>query len=244
MRKASNPNYVKFGPTEMVVTFTADRGQLRRNDSGEYFLRDIVDGKFTCASPDLERQLIDARVRAGQQVGITRKTYNRCAVWTVRPIGQVTTIAASPREATAKPKPKTHDLPERLYAKPGPVLNGNGKPSLVASPDGQLVAAPVPPEPPAPAFPECEQPATAPAEQAKPDSPTLITRCMLAAVDAAAKATAHGQEIGFPVTFGAPEIEAIAVTLYIRAQDTLGGYRKPNNKARSHYQNGNAGERA
>jgi hypothetical protein len=221
MRKASNPNYVKFGPAETVVTFTTDRGKARRNDNGDFFLREMPGGKFTCASPDLERQLIDAGVRAGQEVGITRTTYNRAVIWKVRPLGQV---AQMPRQAstTSRPRPNAHELPERLFATPA------------ANRDGQLVA-----EPPAPVFRECVPAtnATAPAASLKAEGPTLITRCMLAAVDAAAKATAHGQEIGFPVTFGAPEIEAIAVTLYINASGPS-GYRKPNNQARSHY-NGN-----
>src|ERR1700735_3854707 len=67
MRRASNPKYVTFGPTETVVTFATDRGQLRTNDAGEFFFRQMTDGRFTCASPDLERQLITAGVRAGQQ---------------------------------------------------------------------------------------------------------------------------------------------------------------------------------
>jgi hypothetical protein len=81
------------------------------------------------------------------------------------------------------------------------------------------------------------------------DSPTLIARCMVAAVDAAAKATAHGQEIGFLVTFGAPEIEAIAVTLYIQASKTFSSpdgreyARKPNGRA-SLYVNGAAAKGA
>jgi hypothetical protein len=225
MRRISNPNYVKFGPAEMFVSFAKDRGDLRTNDSGQFFYRELADGRFTCASPELGRQLIDAGVRAGEQVGITRKTYNRCAIWTVRPIDQV---AQMPREVptTRKAKPTAHELPERLFAKPEPPNR-----------DGQPVA-----QAPAPVFPECV-PATngtALTEPLKVDSPTLITRCMLAAVDAAAKATAHGQEIGFPVTFGAPEIEAIAVTLYINASGPS-GYRMPNNQARSHY-NGNSGK--
>jgi hypothetical protein len=95
------------------------------------------------------------------------------------------------------------------------------------------------PEPPAPAFQENETPATnAKAVQPTPAGPTLITRCMVAAVDAAAKATAHGQEIGFPVTFGAPEIEAIAVTLYIQASKTLSS---PDNHQVARKPNGHAG---
>jgi hypothetical protein len=119
MRARSNPNYVKFGPVEMVVTFATDRGQLRTNDAGEFFYREFSDGRFCCASPDLERQLIDTGVHAGQQVGITRKTYNRCVIWTVRPIGPVVEM---PRDvpATRKPKPTAHELPERLFAKPEP----------------------------------------------------------------------------------------------------------------------------
>jgi hypothetical protein len=126
---------------------------------------------------------------------------------------------------------------------PAPVLKGplgivNGR----TIPDTKYAKS----ETPAPVFPDCEPSMNGPAPTepiSKPDSQTLITRCMVAAVDAAAKATAHGQKIGFPVTFGAPEIEAIAVTLYIRAQEALGGYRKPNGQARSHH-NGNAAQRA
>ena len=65
MRKLSNPNYVSFGPKETIVTFASDRGGLRRNDSGEFFFREMMDGRFTCASPDLERQLIDAGMIQG-----------------------------------------------------------------------------------------------------------------------------------------------------------------------------------
>lgn len=34
MRRATNTNYVRFGPTGTVVTFSKDRGELRRNDTG------------------------------------------------------------------------------------------------------------------------------------------------------------------------------------------------------------------
>lgn len=85
MRKASNPNYVKFTSSETVVTFLADRGQLRHNDSGDFFYREFADGRFTCIGEDLERKLINLGYRAGQPVGITRATYNRAVIWKVRP---------------------------------------------------------------------------------------------------------------------------------------------------------------
>jgi hypothetical protein len=109
----------------------------------------------------------------------------------------------------------------------GPLAVVNGR----AIPESKYVT----PEPPAPAFPECE-PITRAAdfEPPKQEGPNLITRCMRAAVEAAADATAHGKAIGYDVAFGAPEIEALAVTLYIRAQEPL-GYRKPSGQARSHY---------
>jgi hypothetical protein len=212
MRKISNPNYVAFGPIETVVMFATDRGQLRTNDTGDFFFREFTDGRFTCASPDLERQLIDAGVRAGVPVGITRATFNRVVIWKVRIIAPV---AEMPRTipATSMGQARTNGLPERLYSKP---------------------------EPPAPAFPECEPPAygtVAPetkVEKTQADSPTLIMRCMVAAVDAAAKATAHGQQIGFPVAFGPGEIERIAVTLYINSAQPPRSS-KPNGQARSHY---------
>jgi hypothetical protein len=212
MRRASNPKYVTFGPTETFVTFATDRGQLRTNDAGESFFRDMADGRFTCASPDLERQLIDAGVRAGIPVGITRATFNRTVSWKIRIVAAVSEM---PRAvpATNIGQARANGFPERLYAKP---------------------------EPPVPAFPECEPPANgtvAPEkkiEQTQADSPTLIMRCMVAAVDAAAKATAHGQKIGFPVAFGPGEIERIAVTLYINSAQPP-RYSKPNGQARSHY---------
>jgi hypothetical protein len=271
-RRVSSPKYVKFGPTETVVTFATDRGSLRRNDSGEFFFRELTDGRFTCASPDLERQLIDAGVRAGQPIGITRTLYNRCVTWKVRAIGQVAEMPSPvPASTTRKPKANAHELPERLYAKPefakvalaahskttGSCApenidsETNGRVALVASSDGQLIAAPVKSEPPAPVFPECEPAVNgaAPTEAAQPqaDSPTLIMRCMVAAVDAAAKATAHGQQIGFPVAFGPGEIERIAVTLYINsAQPPFAGpprYSKPNGQARSHYNGQNGSQK-
>ena len=143
MRRASNPNYVKFGPAELVVSFATDRGQLRTNDAGEFFYREFTDGRFCCASPDLERQLIDSRVRAGQQVGITRTTYNRAVTWRVRSIGQVAQMPPAVHASTSKPKVKPNGLPEQLYAKP---------------------------EPPAPVFPECEPtPAVARSVMADPN---------------------------------------------------------------------------
>jgi hypothetical protein len=108
MRRISNPNYVTFGPKESIVTFITDRGQLRKNDSGEFFYREMPEGKFTCASPDLERQLIEAGVLAGQQVGITRTTYNRAAIWKVRPIGQVAQMTREVSLPARRKRPHTN----------------------------------------------------------------------------------------------------------------------------------------
>jgi hypothetical protein len=67
MRSVSNPNYVKFAKAEMVVAFTRDRGELRTNDHGEFFFRELVDGRFTCVNPDLERRLVDLGYTAHRQ---------------------------------------------------------------------------------------------------------------------------------------------------------------------------------
>jgi hypothetical protein len=223
MRKSSSPNYVKFGPAELVVTFATDRGQLRTNDAGEFFYREFTDGRFCCASPDLERQLIQAGVRAGQQVGITRTTYNRAVIWRVRSIRQV---AQMPREAstTSKPKPIAHELPAHLYAKP---------------------------EPPAPVFPECETPATSTpkTEQPTPDTVPSLTgeggllgRCLCEALNACKVAHAHADKVGLPVTFGPSEIERMAVSIFIeRTRYGSVAERKPNGTAGSGYVNGKAG---
>lgn len=221
MGRVRSPNYVTFGPTETIVTFASDRGQLRRNDGGEFFYRDFTDGRFTCASPDLERQLIDAGVRAGAPVGITRTTHNRSVIWKVRIIAQVTQMPQREIPPTTTSQPKPNGFPDRVYAKV---------------------------EPPAPVFPESDAlPAAPPAEPLSAEGPNLITRCMRAAVEAAADATARGREIGFEVTLGAPEIQALACTLYIQASHRLaspngGNYaRRPNGRATSTAQQREAG---
>ena len=71
----SLPNYVKFSKQETVVTLAEDRGTLKTNTYGEYFLRMFADGRFCCAASDLERKLIDAGLRAGSTVGITCEKY-------------------------------------------------------------------------------------------------------------------------------------------------------------------------
>lgn len=64
-------------------------------------------------------------------------------------------------------------------------------------------------------------------------APSLIIRCLRAAIDAAADAESHGESIGFGCKLGPGEIQAIAVTLYIQANKNLeksglGPMRKPN----------------
>jgi len=213
-RHSKNPNYVSFSCAETVVVFSRDRGELRTNDMGEFFLREMTDGRFTCASPDLERQLIDTGVRAGVPVGITRTTYNRRVTWKVRRIGQP--VAEMPRERKAS----SRGIPAEKYA------------TL---------------EPPAPVFPEvgCAPEVVVPPAAAVTPAPNLITRCLRAAIDAAADASVHGDVVGFACKLGPAEIQAIACTLYIQAGKTLAtpdghGYRKPNGRAPSGYVNGRA----
>ena len=209
MRKASNPKYVTFGPTETVVTFATDRGQLRTNDAGEFFFREMTDGRFTCASPDLERQLKTAGVRAGQPIGITRALYNRSVTWKVRAIGQVAEMpspvpASTTRKPTAKP---SNGLPDQLYAKP---------------------------EPPAPVFPECEPSRDGqPLPNIEPAADGgLLGRCLCEALNACKVAHAHATAIGLPTTFGPGEIERMAVSVFIeRTRNGSAVERKPAGRA-------------
>lgn len=188
-RKASNPNYVKFTATETVVTFASDRGQLRRNDSGDFFYRGLPDGRFTCIGEDLERKLIDLGYRAGQQVGITRRTYNRVAVWTVRPIAPVHAInerhasldapAAAPTEINAQPRyaqargeaaspapiPEGGKSSERVVAPVSPEIQPDHSRNAANSKSARVHKLPdrvyATKEPPPIAFPECQPPTNA-----------------------------------------------------------------------------------
>ena len=207
-RRAKNPNYVTFGPVETVVTFAKDRGELRTNDAGEFFLRTFTDGRFACASPDLERQLIDAGVRAGVPMGITRAKYGQAVIWKVRRIGEMVTMPER-NGSRHRPKATPRDaFPPEKYATP---------------------------EPPSPVFPEVDEPAPArsgdernaalasaeiPVVQTAdrklitaPDS--LLARCLCEAVDAVQAAQKYATEHGYAVAFGAPEVERIGVSIFI-----------------------------
>jgi hypothetical protein len=206
MRRATNPNYVAFGPTETVVTLKEDRGQLRTNGMGEFFLRSFTDGRFTCTSPELERQLIDLGVCAGMAVGITRAKYGQSVIWKVRRVGETIEMPRQHRTYPKQVAKSPSNFPEEKYATPVP---------------------------PAPARPECDRTAVVnkPPEPSL-TAPSLIIRCLRAAIDAAADAEAHGESIGFGCKLGPSEIQAIAVTLYIQANKNLEksghGLRKPN----------------
>jgi hypothetical protein len=218
MRPARNPNYVTFGPKETIVTFATARGELRTNDSGEFFYRNFTDGKFTCASPDLERQLVRAGVRPGVPVGITRTTYNRVAIWKVRLIGQVIQMPEPEVPANSASQPTANGLPERVYAKP---------------------------EPPAPVFPECDAIAATPPLVAAPPASSgpsdggLLGRCLIEALDACKAAQAHAAAIGLPTVFGAGEVERMGVSIFIE-RTRYGSVvdRKPNGRAVDRMPNG------
>jgi len=211
MRRAKNPNYVQFSKTETVVAFTSDRGVLRRNDHGDFFLRYLSDGRFTCCGEDLERRLLDIHYRAGEQVGITRALYNRSVIWKVRRIREVTTIAHANGAA------KANGIPDSKYARPEPpAIQWEG---LVVNAAADAVVERIAPaalgassEPEA----QAQQNITATAQR-KPQQASLIMRCARTAVEAAAEASALAKELGLDVTLGASEIQALISTLYIQA---------------------------
>ena len=249
MRRINSPNYVKFGPTETIVTFAKDRGELRRNDTGEFFFRELSDGKFTCAAPDLERQLINAGVRAGVPIGITRTMYNRCVTWKVRAIGQVAEIAPAARPSTtSKPKAKPTGFPERLYSTPEPPALVfpecepanhpiNGGAGLEVNADGQLIAARAQPSA-LNGVPHAE------AGVQTPVAGGLLGRCLVEALDACRVAQSHAAAIGMAMTFDSGDVERMAVSIFIeRTRNGSAIERFPASQARSHY-NGTAAKGA
>jgi hypothetical protein len=241
MRPVRNPNYVTFGAKESIVTFASARGELRTNDSGEFFLRSMAGGRFTCASPDLERKLIDAGVRAGVPVGITRNTYNRAALWKVRVIGQVTEMPAREASANTTSEGKSNGLPERVYAKvEPPALPLSTPESLFPATSTRDLSAGVP----ALVFPECDAVAAlpliaAPSASSAPADGGLLGRCLCEALDACKAAQAHAAAIGLPTVFGAGEVERLGVSIFIeRTRYGSVAERMPNGRASGSIQHG------
>ena len=107
-RGSANPNYVEFSDKETAVVLAEDRGQLRTNSYGDFFLRKFADGRFTCASPDLERQLIDSGARAGTPVAIIRSKYAGSTIWKVRLLAERVSM---PREHKTWPNHRYAESP-------------------------------------------------------------------------------------------------------------------------------------
>lgn len=217
MSGTSNPNYVKFGPTEILARFATDRGELRKNGNGDFFFRGFADGRrFACLNPDLERRVVDLGYRAGELVGITRQTRNRAAIWivrlveessaeasgtAVRPAGPVAAPAPSATKraiATRPPAP----IPEAKYAAPAPSW---------AELENSWTA------PPKPAARAAEnRPAEAPQAVAITHVSGVLRACLCAAIEAARDAQVYANNNGFPLTFSADQVQDLASTLYIQ----------------------------
>jgi hypothetical protein len=201
MRSVSNPNYVKFSKAEMVVAFARDRGELRTNDHGEFFFRDLADGRFTCAAPDLERRLVDLGYIAHQRVGITRETHNRNTIWRVRLIDAPQSIeSARPAAAAATSATRPAPIPESKYAAPP-----------AAWPE---VETPAPAKPVARAAEN--RPSEAPAAAGVAHVSNILKACLYASIDAARDAQLYATQNGFPLTFSADQVQDLASTLYIQ----------------------------
>jgi hypothetical protein len=226
MRSVSNPNYVKFSKTETVVVFSEDRGELRTNDAGEFFFRKMTDGRFTCASPDLERRLIDSGYRAGQQVAIACEYRNRAAIWKVRIIRPVAALPAPTNDrepaVTSRrapipdskyaPDPNWTDLTEGLGASVAAAKPANGNPAK-NSPSATRQA-------PAMATDRANGEAQHPEATTRPVIHTQMSACLksclCAAIDAVRDAHTYAATIGLPIKFTEPEIQDLATTLYIQ----------------------------
>lgn len=216
MRHAST-NYVKFGPREMIVSFATDRGQLKTTD-GEGFYRQFSDGQRFCfANPDLERRLLDMNYRAGEQVGITRATQNRIVVWKVRRLEPMKSeSAANGAEERFSIRAHRTPIPESKYADPpAPQWDDlehdlRASLALVKDPPRKTAAEPALITPPAVVVPP--SPILSPRESIKAG----IRQALFDAIDVARDSQKYAAEHGLNFTFGAPEIQDLASTIYIQ----------------------------
>lgn len=197
-RKNGSPNYLQFGPEEIIVIPQEDRGKLAENDYGPYFLRHWQDGRFSCMSEDAERRLLDCGIRAGVPVGITKMQYGKSAIWKVRVID-----GAKPQPVKANGHTNGHATPAEVTWANLPSEKYSQSPA-----DAQLeeklresIAAVQ----------------VAKAAPATDDGLNLMARCGCAAVDAAIAVTAYAAGKGLPLKFNESSIQSWASTMFINA---------------------------
>jgi hypothetical protein len=243
MRERSNPNYVKFGKTETVVQFTRDRGELRTNNFGEFFFRELMDGRFTCAASELERRLADLGYTANQRVGITKQTHNRAVIWKVRLIDAPRPISGSePRDIDAEIVAAHHNRiavngghePPRaitaIPARPIPESKYAPAPQVWPELETRLAASLAPPTKPAPgavenrptADPQIAAPATPQDSAARRELAGLdhvcdsMQHCLTRALDMICAAQKRAVENGCPISFLGADVQDLASTIYIQ----------------------------
>lgn len=225
-KNPTNPNYIQFGPSEMIVQFATDKGELRTNTTGEYFYRKFAGGpterRFICANPDLERRLIDVGYRAGERVGISRQTRNRSVIWVVRLIDRLVDAPIAPPPTLKRTPPPLPVLPVPQAA-PTPGQPGTSR---------QLPAPRLPAEKyaaPPTAWPEMEpygnghapkpvaraqdnHAAPTPSDQTKQQ----LKEYLFDAVDIVIEAQAYAAKSGLLFTPAFAEIQDIATSLFIQ----------------------------
>lgn len=212
----SSENYIKFGPTPMIVQFGTDRGvwkpQPDKPDGG-YFFRSFSDGKrFACLNQDLERRILDLNYRAGEQISIARQTRNRSVMWIVSLLESAPPASSPAPETAVRPAPRPAPkrtpppLPAAKFAPPptewpetqAVAPNGNGH--AQKKPNGTAQPAPAP----------------MPSVNAGAAKKNFIQQALFDAVDVAKRTQDYAAEQGFHFTFGAEQIQKIAVSLYIQ----------------------------
>jgi hypothetical protein len=199
MSRKANINYVEFSAKETIVTLAEDRGQAKENGYGPYFLRNFEGKRFTCANPDLERCLIDSGARAGMPVGITREKYGQGSIWKVRILGEVPGPQSVPSHKSWPNHPVHRELPPEKYA-PSPTTPPPDLVPVLAASIAHIEAQ--------------KKPAASAATSTGPVT-SLLTKCAIAAIDAAAAAEAYAVARGFPLKFREEQVQAWASTLYI-----------------------------
>ena len=203
------PDYIRFEtniPQAMAFTYTDGR-EVEGRFGAQYF-RGTSDGRGVFLPPIVERKLLELDIQPGEPVEIckaeVKEGRRRSIQWQVK--------RADPPQSPGQAQP-----PARGPASGAP-------PARETAPPANL-AHPVQPKPNGTATPNhiALESTSAPQLQGGAGRPithtqigNILRACLCAAIDAARDAQMYATSHGFPLTFGADQIQDLASTLYIQ----------------------------
>ncbi len=217
------------------MSFTHLDGNESEGRFGTQYYRGTTDGRGVYLQPIVERKLLELDIKPGELVSIgkieVKDGRKKGIQWEVKRVD----APGDPSQAIQNTKPPAQNSVASTPQSPKPAATTGihqrpalspDKSNMRASPTSTIPAQSKPNSPSQnsntdegppkkPATQETEVTAAPGRSIMHTQMSTMLKGCLLTAIDAARDAQAHATQVGFPLTFGPGEVQAMAISIFI-----------------------------